>query len=183
VGGLVIGAAVALTAGGRPNIRIGGTVIGLNGLEEWARFTTLGALVFLLAIVLGATTPVAELPAALDRLCAPARWVRLPVDELVTAFTLVVRSFPLVVDEMRELYAAWRVRRPTIPRGANIIVELHSALTTALAASIRRARDMARAIDARGGPGRVSSPPVRLGLRDAVALLVGALAVAAIVVV
>src|SRR5690348_14874094 len=93
--GLLLGALVALTSGGEPNVHIGGLTIGLNGLFEWARFTALGIVVFGVAILLGATTPVADLPGAVDRLCTPLRWVRFPVDEFVAAFTLVVRAFPL----------------------------------------------------------------------------------------
>jgi energy-coupling factor transporter transmembrane protein EcfT len=178
---LGLGALVALTSGGDPSVDIGGTSIGLGGLGAWVRFTALGAIVFLLAILLGATTPVADLPAAVDRLCTPARWVRLPVDEFVAAFTLVVRSFPLVIDEMRTLYAAWRLRHPIVPRDLRVVREFYDALLTALAASLRRARDLARAIDARGGVGRIDPPPLRLRFGDAVAAVVTAVAVAAVV--
>jgi energy-coupling factor transport system permease protein len=180
---LGLGGLLALTGGGEPNVTVAGATIGLGSLEAWAQFTLLGALVFFLAILLGATTPVAELPAALDRLCTPARWVRLPVDEFVAAFTLVVRSFPLVVDEMRTLYAAWRLRRPVIPRDVRALRELYDMLITAMASSLRRARDLARAIDARGGIGRIDPPPLRLGLGDVVTVLVTAAAIAAIVLV
>jgi len=181
--GLVIGAGVSLTAGGAPNVHIGSVTIGLDGLFEWARFTALGLVVFLVAILLGATTPVADLPGAVDRLCTPLRWVRFPVDEFVAAFTLVVRAFPLILEEIRVLYAAWRLRRPVFAADVGVVRELHDALTTAVAASLRRARDLARAIEARGGIGPVPPPPVRLGLRDAIAVLVTAGTIVAIVLV
>ena len=165
------GALIDFTAGGDPSVHIGDTTIGLGGIEVWLRITTLGVIVFAVALLLGASTPIAELPGALDRLCAPGRWLRLPVDEFVAAFTLVVRSFPLLIDEMRTLYAAWRVRRPKMPRDMSIVRELHDLLITAMASSLRRARDFARAIDARGGVVRVVPPPLRLGIGDAVALL------------
>jgi energy-coupling factor transporter transmembrane protein EcfT len=177
------GALVDFTAGGNPEVHIGNTTIGLGGIEVWLRITTLGVVVFALAILLGASTPIAELPGALDRLCAPGRWLRLPVDEFVSAFTLVVRSFPLLIDEMRTLHAAWRLRRPKLPRDLRIVRELHDLLITAMASSLRRARDFARAIDARGGIGRVAPPPLRLGLGDLVACVLTIAAIAGIVLV
>jgi energy-coupling factor transport system permease protein len=178
---LLAGGLLDFTAGGDPEVQIGNATIGLGGLEAWLRFTSLGVVVFALAILLGATTPVAELPAAVDRLGRPLRVVRFPVDTFVAAFTLVVRSFPLLLDEVRTLYAAWRLRRPALPRDLRIVNELHNLLITAVASSLRRARDLARAIDARGGLGHIARPPLRVGLRDGVTLLVTAAAVAAIV--
>ncbi|MDQ1520765.1 MAG: energy-coupling factor transport system permease protein, partial [Actinomycetota bacterium] len=165
---LLLGGLLDFTAGGDPSVHIGNTTIGFGGIEAWLRFTLLGVLMFGIAILLGATTPIAELPGAVDRLCTPARWLRLPVDEFVAAFTLVVRSFPLLLDEMRTLYAAWRLRRPTLPRDVRVVRELYDVLITAIASSLRRARDLARAIEARGGLGRVAPPPLRIGLGDLV---------------
>jgi energy-coupling factor transport system permease protein len=177
---LLIGALVDFTAGGDPEVTIGDRTIGLGGIEVWLRFTTLGVVIFAIAILLAATTPISELPGAVDRLSRPARWLRLPIDELVAAFTLVVRSFPLLVDEMRTLYAAWRLRRPSLPRDIRIVAELHDVLVTAIAASLRRSRDLARAMEARGGLARVASPPAHLGANDALAFALVVLAVAGI---
>jgi energy-coupling factor transport system permease protein len=179
---LMYGGLVSLVGGGAPYVHLGGVSIGLGGLFDWAQFTALGLVVVLVAVLLGATTPVADLPGAVDRLCTPLRWVRFPVDEFVAAFTLVVRAFPLIIEEIRVLYAAWRLRRPVFAT-EGVVRELHDALTTAVAASLRRARDLARAIEARGGIGPVPPPPVRLGLRDAIAVLVTAGTIVAIVLV
>ncbi len=183
LGLLALGALLDFWGGGDPSLHIGDTTIGFGGLEVWLRFTTLSLLMFALAVLLGATTPIAELSSAVDRLCAPARWVRLPADEFVAAFTLVVRSFPLLIDEMRTLYSAWRLRRPELPRDRRVVHDIYDILITALASSLRRARDMARAIEARGGIARVAPPPLRVGLRDLIALALTTGAVVAIVVV
>ncbi len=180
---LALGALVDFWGGGDPSLHIGDTTIGFGGLEVWLRFTFLSVLMFALAVLLGATTPIAELSSAFDRLCTPARWLRLPADEFVAAFTLVVRSFPLLTDEMRTLYAAWRLRRPVLPRDGRIVHDIYDILITALASSLRRARDMARAIDARGGIARVAPPPLRVGLRDLVAIALTAGTIVAVVLV
>jgi energy-coupling factor transporter transmembrane protein EcfT len=178
---LGFGAFLSLVSGGKPNVTIGNMTIGLGGLEDWARFTALGVIVFGMAILLGATTAIADLPGAVDRLSTPLRWIRLPVDEFIAAFTLVVRAFPLIMDEMRALYAAWRLRRPVLGKDFGVVRELHDALITAIAASMRRARDLAHAIDARGGIGRMPPPPMRLRIGDLIAVLLAAAAVFAII--
>jgi energy-coupling factor transporter transmembrane protein EcfT len=180
---LALGALLDFWGGGDPSIQVGGATIGFGGLEVWLRFTALSVVMFALAVLLGATTPIAELSSAVDRLCAPARWARLPTDEFVAAFTLVVRSFPLLIDEMRTLYSAWRLRRPVLPRDGRVVRDIYDILITALASSLRRARDMARAIEARGGIARVAPPPLRVGLRDLVAVTLTAGAIVAIVLV
>src|SRR5205807_8364920 len=112
---LGIGAAIALASGGSPGFDVGGLSFGLGSLFEWLRFTVLGLLVFSLAIVVGWTTPMADLGPAISRLLTPLRWVRLPVDELVATISLCVRSLPLLIDEMRVLYAVRRLRQQTVP--------------------------------------------------------------------
>ncbi len=93
------------------------------------------------------------------RLAAPARWVRLPVDEWVVAVGLSIRCLPLLVDETRTLLAVRRLRprsetlRPRPGRAALKAVsrEAHDLLATAVVVALRRARDLADAIEARGG--------------------------------
>ena len=104
------------------------------------------------AALLGWTTPLADLSPALGRLLGPLRRVRLPVDELVGAIALSIRCLPLLLEEVRVLRAARRARRPA---GARSFKELGDEAVEmvfgALANAIRRAREMAEAIEARGG--------------------------------
>jgi energy-coupling factor transporter transmembrane protein EcfT len=174
---------VALTAGGKPELHASGMSIGLGGLIDWIRFTTLTVLVLGFAIVLGWTTHLADLSPALTRLFAPLRLLRFPVDEIVAAVTLCVRCLPLLVDELRTLYAVRRLRHPEVPttlRGE--VLNLHDLLVGALVSALRRAREMADAIEGRGGVGPAPRLPVRLGLPDYVALLMTAGAIALIVI-
>jgi len=53
-----------------------------------------------------------------------------------------------------------------------VLIETHDLMATAIVASIRRARDLADAIVARGGLGEAANlPGARFGLTDAAALL------------
>jgi energy-coupling factor transporter transmembrane protein EcfT len=155
--GLAIGATLAFLAGGHPEIHVGRVAIGLGGLDQWARFTVLTVLLLLGSALVGWTTPLAELAPALARLLSPLRLVRVPVDEIVVSVALSVRCLPLLVDELRVLYAARRVRRPEIPQGTKALFdEGVDLLVSALVAATRRAQEMGAAIEARGGLGSAS---------------------------
>jgi energy-coupling factor transport system permease protein len=104
------------------------------------------------------------------------RLVRVPVEEWAVAVALSVRSLPLLVDEMRTLVAARRLRPPP-PRPGRTTVgrwleELVDLLVAALAVSMRRAGELAEAITARGGTGLVAARTVRPRRADALALVV-----------
>ena len=117
-GVVVIGAALALIAGGAPQLHVGSLKVGLGGLDNFGRFTVLGIDVLAAAALLGWTTPLADLSPALGRLLGPLRRVRLPVDELVGAIALFICCLPLLLEEARVLRAARRARRPAEPTPA-----------------------------------------------------------------
>jgi energy-coupling factor transporter transmembrane protein EcfT len=182
--GLAITAFFTTLAFGPPNVHIAGHAIGLGGLLLFLRTTSLGLLLVALGLMLGWTTQLTDVGSAVHRLTAPARFVRLPVEDVVLAVGLSVRCLPLLADDVRTLQAAWRVRAPArklTPRER--VQEVRDLLIAALVSSLRRAREMGEAIEARGGPQRAPRDRVRLHLVDAMALVVVAAAVAAIVVV
>lgn len=175
--GLAIGAVLAATAGGAPHLG----PLGVGGLLDWLRFTFLGAVVLGLAALIGWTTPMADLTPALDRLLTPLRWVRLPVDEIVATVGLCVRCVPLLIDEFRTVLAARRMRAPIVTDGLRgQIVAMHDLLVTALVSALRRARDLADAIEGRGGWHHGPRRAVRLRVGDAVAAMVAVAAVTVI---
>ncbi len=161
---LLAGAVLALVAGGKPQVELGHVRLGLGGLDQWAEFTLIGIEILALAALLAWTTPLADLAPALGRLLKPLRALRLPVDEMVATIALAIRCLPLLVEEMRVLAAARRTRRPE--RLGNL-KEMSGAaeelLFTALASSLRRARELAEAIEGRGGV--AVTPPETHGLR------------------
>src|SRR5438552_8400369 len=116
---------------GKPFVHIAGTTIGLGGLLIFLRITILGFLLLGLGLLLGWTTQLADVGAAVDRLAAPARFVRLPVDEVVLAIGLSVRCLPLLSQDVRTLRAAWRVRAPVRVQTLNERVQELRALLVA----------------------------------------------------
>lgn len=172
----VTAASAALTAGagGAPHVDLAGVRVGLGGIDDFARFVAVGALLLLVALVIGWTTPLGEIAPAVARLLSPLQLIRVPVEEAAVTLALAVRSLPLLVGEMRMLLAARRLR-PSPARGgrselegwANQVVDL---LAAAMAVSVRRSAELADAITARGGTGLVAARNRRPGAADVVAV-------------
>ncbi|MQY19260.1 energy-coupling factor transporter transmembrane component T family protein [Nocardia macrotermitis] len=118
------------------------------------------------------TTPMGEIAPALAKLAAPLRLLRIPVEEWAVVVALTLRGLPLLLDEMRILRAARKLR----PNGGLLQRATDNALmdilTAAMAVSTRRAGELGEAITARGGTGQLTAYPSAPGRRDAVALLV-----------
>ena len=179
-GVFVIAALLSLWSPTKPITYVGGIALSIGGLEEWARFTALAVALVLSGALIGWTTPLGEIAPALARLGRPLRWLRLPVDEWVIAIALAIRCLPLLIDEIRVLNAVRRLRahdRDTSsesPRAIvrNALIETQDLLATAIVVSIRRARDLADAIEARGGLGAGANlPPARTRVTDGLVLL------------
>jgi energy-coupling factor transporter transmembrane protein EcfT len=154
-----VGGLLTLRSGTAPVERVAGLELSLGGLGEWALFAALGIVLIVAALLLAWTTPLGEVAPALARLAAPLRWLRLPVDEWIVAVGLAIRCLPLLVDEIRTLAAVRRLRRrpsptPRVPLRrafANTAREARDLLTTGIVVALRRARELAEAIEARGG--------------------------------
>lgn len=177
---LAVSAVIAIVAGGAPRVHVGHVGLGLGGLSHWALFMLLGIEVLGAAALIGWTTPLADLAPALGRLGAPLRKVRVPVDELVGTVGLAIRCLPLLLDEARILRAARAARRVAGERSLQArgddAVEM---LFTALSNAIRRARELAEAIEARGGTPTAARESHVLGRVDLVTGLVVTASVAA----
>jgi energy-coupling factor transporter transmembrane protein EcfT len=182
-GVLLFGVLLALFSGGPPDLRLGSLKIGLGGLDNFGRFTMVGIDVLAAAALLGWTTPLADLSPALGRLLGPLRHLKVPVDELVAAIALSIRCLPLLLEEARVLRAARRARRPANARSMReLSEEAVESVFGALANAIRRAREMAEAIEARGGVPTLAPETHPFATVDLATLGISALAVAAMVV-
>jgi len=179
-GALAIAALLNLLSNTKPIAHVAGIGLSLGGLEEWARFTALAVVLVISGALIGWTTPLGEVAPALARLGRPLRWLRFPVDEWVVAIALAIRCLPLLIDEIRLLAAARRLRihddddardhpRAIVRRA---LIETQDLLATAIVVSIRRARDLADAIEARGGFGAGNvAVGARFGFIDGLVLL------------
>jgi len=182
-GVLAVGVAFAVIAGGPPDVHLASLKVGLGGLDNFTRFTMVGIDVLAGAALLGWTTPLADLSPALGRLLGPLRHIRVPVDELVGAIALSIRCLPLLLEEARVLRAARRARRPAGSRSfRDLSDEAVEVVFGALANAIRRAREIAEAIEARGGVPTIAPETHPFERIDVLALAISAMAVAAMAV-
>jgi energy-coupling factor transport system permease protein len=132
--------------------------VSLGALSVAVRLLLLAIVLVLSAALVGWTTQLGTFAPALAKLTRPLRVLRLPVDEWIVAIALALRCLPLLVDEMRTLAAARRLRyrnpnQQKQLRGA--VIEVQDLVSTAIIVSLRRAHDLADAITARGGIGAV----------------------------
>ncbi len=183
--------APSLWSGTHPLVHAGPIDLSLGGLSDWARFTVLAIVLLASGALIGWTTPLGDVAPALATLSKPLRRLRLPVDEWVVAIALAIRCLPMLLDEIRTLNAARRLRaadRAEAKEHARagvreLLVETHDLMATAIVVSIRRARDLADAIIARGGiGGAVSAEAGRFRALDA-SVLVASTAVSAVAIV
>ena len=181
---IAIGGITATIGGGPPEVHIGSVGLELGGLFNFLRITVLSIVLLGLGAMVSWTTNVAEVPPAVATLGRPLRPLRIPIDEWAVALGLALRAFPMLIDEFRVLYAARRLRPRQVPatrraRRRRWAVEMIDMVTAAITVALRRADEMGDAIAARGGSGQISAAPSRPKWRDAVALVVVAVVLAA----
>jgi energy-coupling factor transporter transmembrane protein EcfT len=173
--GIALGAFLSLRSSATPINHLGGIAISWGGLEDWARIVSLALTVFIAAALMSWTTPLAEVAPALARLGTPLRWLRLPIDEWAATIALSIRCLPLLIEEVRTLAAARRLRPTTrMDREFHltwVVRESQDLLFTTLAVSLRRATELGEAMEARGGFGTVSDTTSGPRWRDLVALV------------
>ncbi|MGH1492047.1 MAG: energy-coupling factor transporter transmembrane component T family protein [Acidimicrobiales bacterium] len=158
-----------LLAGGEPTIEFGGLSLAVGGLVFQFRFLAVSFGYLALALLLGWTTPLGQLPNAASWLMAPLRYLRIPIDDVVAGLALSVRALPLIADELTTTTALWSAR----PKAhKNSLVNAVDLAATATVAATRRAAELGEALAARG---RYTAPPNsdRFGYPDlAVALTI-----------
>jgi len=150
---LAVGLAINALSTASPVVHLGPVSISIGALEDAIRFLVLAIVLITSAALVGWTTPLGAVPPALSRLGAPLRRLRLPVDEWIVAIGLALRCLPLLVDEMRTLSAARRLRHHDQGElnTRQWLMEIHDIISTAIIVALRRARDLGDAIVARGG--------------------------------
>lgn len=172
---LLVTGVLATMAGGSPHLRVDGLKLGFGGIDSYAKFMMVGILFLVAALLIGWTTPLSEIAPAMARLLAPLKLIRVPVDEGAVAVALCVRSLPLLVGEIRTLLAARRLRPKPDREGRGEIEwwldEIVDLMVAAMAVSVRRAGELAEAITARGGTGRIAARTPGPGRADALVML------------
>jgi energy-coupling factor transport system permease protein len=167
---VALGVGAALTA-----------VAGLSAILDYLAFVLISVELLGAAAVIGWTTELGDIGPSTATILAPLRRLRLPVEEWTAAIALSIRALPLVVDELRVLIAATRLRPRPARRSPEAWLEHAGELVVAaLSASLRRAAEMGEAITARGGVSGVVGRSPTPGRADVLAGVVVAAACTAI---
>ncbi|MGW1742800.1 CbiQ family ECF transporter T component [Nocardia sp. NPDC001965] len=148
------------------NVPVGGTAV-----LRYAQVVVFGLILVAASMLIAWTTPMSEIAPALATLGRPLRKLRVPVDELAVVVALTLRGLPLLLEEIRILRAARRLRpKPgLLHRTTDPVIDI---LTAAMAVSTRRAGELGEAITARGGTGQLTARPAAPGRNDVIALIV-----------
>ncbi|MEV0105771.1 energy-coupling factor transporter transmembrane protein EcfT [Nocardia sp. NPDC050799] len=148
------------------NVPVGGAAV-----LRYAQVVVFGLILVAASMLIAWTTPMSEIAPALATLGRPLRRLRVPVDELAVVVALTLRGLPLLLEEIRILRAARRLRpKPDLlHRTTDPVIDI---LTAAMAVSTRRAGELGEAITARGGTGQLTARPAAPGRNDALALAV-----------
>lgn len=147
------------------NLPIGGSAVLL-----YLRASLFVIVLLAASLMIGWTTSMSDIAPAVSKLGGPLKRLRLPVDEWAVAVALCLRSLPLLIEEMRILNAARRLRPKPVVNSAsdNTIVDM---VTTVMSVAIRRADEMGEAITARGGTGMLAAHDTRIRAADVVTLV------------
>ncbi|MEV0295909.1 energy-coupling factor transporter transmembrane protein EcfT [Nocardia sp. NPDC050710] len=154
-----------LAAGAVLNLPMGGAAV-----LRYAQVVLFGLVLVAASLLIAWTTPMGDIAPALAKLGAPLRRLKVPVDEWAVVVALTLRGLPLLLEEIRVLRAARKLRpkNPLIDRAADS--PLIDILTAAMAVATRRATELGEAITARGGTGRLTAHPSSPTWRDAFAI-------------
>lgn len=163
---LLLGMVTAALGGGDPVLHLGSAGVEVGGLLKFLRFTALSIVLLGLGAMVSWTTNVADVAPAVATLGRPFALLRVPVNDWAVALALALRSFPMMLEEFRLLYAARRLRpSPVLPDGRarrrRWLIELVDLLAAGITVALRRADEMGDAITARGGTGQISAMPSR----------------------
>ncbi|HEY1352405.1 MAG TPA: energy-coupling factor transporter transmembrane component T [Ktedonobacteraceae bacterium] len=127
-------------------------VITYDDFWGYSHFLAFFLILYPCSLLLTMTTSPVALVEALTMLLAPLRWLRLPVDDFALMTLLALRFLPTLVEEATQLLKAQSARGASFSTGslgarAQSILAL---LVPFLRATLRRASELATALDARG---------------------------------
>ncbi|ANW65743.1 hypothetical protein BCA37_21200 [Mycobacterium sp. djl-10] len=174
---LFLGGFTASFAGGAPEFVVGSVTVGLGGVLNFLRITALSIVLLGLGAMVSWTTNVSDVAPAVATLGRPFRRLRIPVDDWAVTLALALRSFPMLIDEFRVLFAARKLRpRPPVAnrreRRRRWGIELVDLLAAAVTVTLRRGDEMGDAITARGGTGQISAAESKPARRDWIAMAI-----------
>ena len=131
------------------------------------------------------TSPIA-LTDGLESMLSPLKKIRFPVHELAMMMSIALRFIPTLIEETDKIMSAQKARGADFESGG-LIKRARAVLPIVIplfVSAIRRADELAIAMESRcyhGGEGRTRMKILKAAGRDAVALICGAVVLAAVI--
>ncbi len=176
---MLAGGVVTALGGGEPYVSIAGVELGLGGASTWGILISITIVSFYVSLLFCWTTPMVEVPAFAQRLVSYVGKVGIPVQVVAVSVTVALRLLPFMISDFRVLLQTLAQRRlPGEPSVRERAQQWSACMPIVCALAVQSAREVAVAMDNRGGIGSVSRPDRRPGLRDG-AVIVGVVAVVA----
>ncbi|MBO4832077.1 MAG: energy-coupling factor transporter transmembrane protein EcfT [Oscillospiraceae bacterium] len=137
--------------------------------------------------ILTYTTSPISLTDGLERLLSPLKKIRVPVHELAMMMSIALRFIPTLIEETDKIMNAQKARGANFETGSLLdrAKALLPLLVPLFVSAFRRADELAVAMESRcyhGGEGRTRMNVLTMKKRDWIALILGAVFLAAIIV-
>lgn len=177
---LIGGVVTAIVIPGRVAYHLGPLHVTRPGLDLVVRASAQALVILYTSALVTMTTAPSALGNGLQWYLGPLRRVRVPVDDITVMVSLGLAFLPLLQQELQRILLAQRVRGADFRRGP-IETRLANALALLpplLAGNLRRAEELAVAMEARGyvpGAPRTVLNGGRFGVADVVAVLIAVL--------
>ena len=166
---------------------IPGWIITWEGLARAVQMILRIALLITGTFLLTYTTSPIALTDGLEKLLGPLKKIRVPVHELTIMMSMALRFIPTLIEETDKIMSAQKARGADFENGS--LVDRAKALLPILVplfvSAFRRADELAVAMESRcyhGGEGRTRMKQLKMAFRDYVALLLGLLLLAGMIV-
>ena len=131
---------------------IGPIILTYDGVWAEVAIFVVFLTLFACSILLTMTTSPIALIEGLTRLLAPLRWLRLPVDDFALMLLIALRFIPTLIEEVELLMKAQTSRGADYTHGSvrERLQSLVALFVPFISSTLRRAADLATALDARG---------------------------------
>lgn len=161
-----------------------GWVITWEGIARAAQMILRIVLLIMGTFLLTYTTSPIAITDGLEILLNPLKRIKVPVHEMTMMMSMALRFIPTLIEETDKIMSAQKARGADFETGSLIdrAKALLPVLVPLFVSSFRRADELAVAMESRcyhGGEGRTRMKQMKMALRDYIALVLGAVVVAA----
>lgn len=166
---------------------IPGWIITWEGIARAVQMILRIALLITGTFLLTYTTSPIALTDGLEKLLGPLKKIKVPVHELTIMMSMALRFIPTLIEETDKIMSAQKARGADFENGSLIdrAKALLPILVPLFVSAFRRADELAVAMESRcyhGGEGRTRMKQLKMASRDYVALLLGVLLLAGMIV-